>query len=59
MSIYRFPNEATQYLEEILLLIRRANLGNWNILVPRGKENNLMISWVVASESERVQTIMV
>ena len=30
-----------------------ANEGNWNILVPLGRENKLMISLVVASERER------
>ena len=35
---------------------KRANAGNWNILVPVGRENNLMISLVVASEREVAQT---
>ena len=33
-----------------------ANAGNWNILVPVGKENNLMIPLVVASERGIAQT---
>ena len=33
-----------------------ANGGNWNILVPLGRENNLMIPLVVASERGRAQT---
>ena len=33
-----------------------ANAGNWNILVPVGKENNLMIPLVVASERGKAQT---
>ena len=33
-----------------------ANAGNWNILVPVGKENNLMIPLVVASERGVAQT---
>ena len=37
----------------------KANLGNWNILVPKGKENNLVISLVVASEREKAQNIKV
>ena len=37
-------------------LIMGANAGNWNILVPVGKENNLMIPLVVASERGKAQT---
>ncbi len=33
-----------------------ANAGNWIILVPVGKENNLMIPLVVASERGKAQT---
>ena len=36
-----------------------ANAGNWNILVPVGKENNLMIPLVVASERGIAQTCFV
>ena len=37
-------------------LIMGANAGNWNILVPVGRENNLMIPLVVASERGKAQT---
>ena len=33
-----------------------ANRGNWNILVPRGRENKLVIPPVVASERGIAQT---
>ena len=33
------------------------NPGNWNILVPGGEENNLVIPLVVASERGTAQTI--
>ena len=36
-----------------------ANAGNWNILLPVGEENNLMIPLVVASERGLAQTICV
>ena len=35
---------------------REANPENWNILVPGGKENNLVIPLVVAIERGRAQT---
>ena len=38
------------------IFIMGANAGNWNILVPVGKENNLMIPLVVASERGKAQT---
>ena len=38
------------------IFIMGANAGNWNILVPVGKENNLMIPLVVASERGIAQT---
>ena len=38
---------------------KRANAGNWNILVPVGRENKLMIPLVVASERGRAQTMIV
>ncbi len=37
---------------------REGNLGNWNILVPRGKENKLMIPLVAASERGTGQTAL-
>ena len=40
----------------ILFFVQEANAGNWNILVPAGKENNLMIPLVVASERGIAQT---
>ena len=40
----------------ILIFVQEANAGNWNILVPAGKENNLMIPPVVASERGTAQT---
>ena len=36
-----------------------ANPENWNILVPGGKENNLVIPQVVAIERGKAQTIVV
>ena len=42
-----------------LRIVVRANPGNWNILVPGGRENKLMIPSVVASERGRAQTAMV
>ena len=36
-----------------------ANPENWNILVPGGKENNLVIPWVVAIERGSAQTVVV
>ena len=41
------------------LVYLEANAGNWNILVPVGRENNLMIPLVVASERGLAQTIYV
>ena len=38
------------------VFVQEANAGNWNILVPAGKENNLMIPPVVASERGTAQT---
>ena len=38
---------------------RRANPENWNILVPGGKENNLVIPLVVAIERGTAQTDIV
>lgn len=35
---------------------RQRNAGNWNILVPAGKENNLMIPLLAASEKGTGQT---
>ena len=40
----------------ILIFVQEANAGNWNILVPAGKENKLMIPPVVASERGVAQT---
>ena len=40
----------------IIYMIYEANRGNWNILVPRGRENKLMIPLVVASERGLAQT---
>ena len=36
---------------------KRANAGNWNILVPAGRENKWMIPPVVASERGTAQTV--
>ena len=36
---------------------KRANAGNWNILVPAGRENKWMIPLVVASERGTAQTV--
>ena len=40
-------------------LSKEANAGNWNILVPAGRENKLMIPLVVASERGLAQTNVV
>ena len=40
-------------------MLSEANAGNWNILVPVGKENKLMIPLVVASERGLAQTFIV
>jgi len=37
-------------------LTESAHAGNWNILVPAGKENNFVMPLVTASESGREQT---
>ena len=36
--------------------IEKAHAGNWNILVPAGKENNFVMPLVTASESGTEQT---
>ena len=35
---------------------KKMHAGNWNILVPAGKENKLMMSLVTASEKDKGQT---
>ena len=44
---------------QLSLSISEANGGNWNILVPPGRENKWMIPPVVASERGRAQTVAV
>lgn len=39
--------------------VSKANVGNWNILVPIGEENKQMIPLVVASERGPAQTTYV
>ena len=46
-------------LKTYYLVNLEANAGNWNILVPAGRENNLMIPLVVASERGLAQTTIV
>ena len=48
-----FPNMTTFSQEN---LEREMNVGNWNILVPTGRENKLMMPLIAASEKGRGQT---
>jgi hypothetical protein len=48
------PNGGTCPVEDgatLVLVLGVDNPANWNILVAGGKENNMFIPWVVASES--------
>ena len=47
------------WLKASRLFLTEANPENWNISVPGGKENNLVIPLVVASERGIAQTIFV
>ena len=38
--IHRFPNGTTRQVEDLSSVNTEANVGNWNILVPIGRENN-------------------
>ena len=55
------PNGETQHdlshaIRKWIHSLREGNPGNWNILVPGGKENKLMIPLVAASERGTGQT---